>query len=125
MEFDELSKCAYRGEELSEFAILPTKYIYIKLIDLYDCFAKGKYTKEDCVQIKNKLRIEYTNLLKEHDRDMQCYREHLSNQRKNEVLLAQIEKSNDKDEMLESCLKIISNCVGDKDFYSRNVKKMY
>ena len=124
MEFDELSKCAYKGEELSDLAILPTKYIYMKLLDLYDSFAKGKYTKEDCVLIKNKLRIEYTNLLKEHDRDMECHREYLLNNRKNDVLLAQLEKSNDVNEMLEVCFKIISNCVGDKGIYTRNIRKI-
>lgn len=123
--FEELSKIAYANKGISDLAILPTKYMYLKLLDLYVSYANGKYDKEECIALKNKLKIEYTHLLKEHDRDMECHRVYLSNNRKNDVLLAQLEKSNDKDEMLEVCLKVISNCVGDKDLYTRNIRKLH
>ena len=55
---------------------------------------------------------------------MECHREYLANSRKNDVLLAQLEKSHDKDEMLEVCLKVISNCVNDQNLYTRNIKKI-
>ena len=53
-DFEELAKLAYRGEELSDFAPLPTKYMYIRLSVLYDCFARGKYSKGQCIELKNK-----------------------------------------------------------------------
>ena len=121
--FEELSKLAYKGEQLSDLAILADRYMFLKLVDLYDSFAKGKYDKEECVKIKNKFKMEYNQLIKEHDRDMECHREYLANSRKNDVLLAQLEKSHDKDEMLEVCLKVISNCVNDQNLYTRNIKK--
>lgn len=119
-DFEELAKIAYKGEELSDFAPLPTKYMYLRLSILYDCFSKGRYTKEQCINLKNELRKEYKNIMQEHDRDMECYREYLNNRRINTELLIQLEKSNSQDEKLDICLKIISNCVHDKNLYDRN-----
>lgn len=119
-DFEELSKIAYKNEELSDFAPLPTKYMYLRLSILYNSFAKGKYTKEQCVTMKNELRQEYKKIMQEHEKDMECYREYLFNRRTNTELLIKLEKSHNKDEMLDTCLKIISNCVHDKSLYDRN-----
>lgn len=119
-DFEELSKIAYKNEELSDFAPLPTKYMYLRLSILYDSFAKGKYTKEQCITMKNELRQEYKKIMQEHEKDMECYREYLFNRRTNTELLIKLEKSHNKDEMLDTCLKIISNCVHDKSLYDRN-----
>lgn len=119
-DFEELSKIAYKNEELSDFAPLPTKYMYLRLSILYDSFVKGKYTREQCVTMKNELRQEYKKIMQEHEKDMECYREYLFNRRINTELLIKLEKSHNKDEMLDTCLKIISNCVHDKSLYDRN-----
>ena len=105
---------------MSDFAPLPTKYMYLRLSILYDCFSKGKYSKEKCIELKNELRREYKGIMQQHDRDMECYKEYLNNRRINTELLIKLEKSQDKDEMLEICLKIISNCLNDKKIYTRN-----
>lgn len=122
-EFEELSKIAYKGEELSDLAPLPKKYMYIKLVNLYESFSTGKFSKEKCVELKNKYKKEYKEIMAEHEKDMECYREYLANRRDNEVMLARIEKSQNKEECLDLCLKIISNCVHDKTFYERNKAK--
>ena len=122
-DFEELAKLAYRGEELSDFAPLPTKYMYIRLSVLYDCFARGKYSKGQCIELKNKLRNEYRQIMREHDKNMECYREYLTNRRENSELLIKLEKSHDRDEMLDVCLKIIAHCVNDTSIYNRNISK--
>lgn len=122
-DFEELAKIAYKGEELSDFAPLPTKYMYLRLSVLYDCFAKGRYSKEQCVKLKNELRQEYRKIMQEHERDMECYREYLNNRRVNAELIIKIEKSTNKEEMLDACLKIVGNCLNDKSFYDRNRTK--
>ena len=122
-DFENLAKLAYKKEELSDFAPLPTKYMYLRLSILYDSFSKGEYSKEQCINLKNKLKVEYSQILKEHDRDMECYREYLANRRDNTIMLTQLEKSKSKDEMLDLSLKIISNCVSDKELYNRNKNK--
>ena len=119
-DFEELSKLAYKGEELSDFAPLPTKYMYLRLSVLYDCFAKGRYSKEQCIQMKNELRKEFRQVMQEHERDMECYREYLNNRRVNTELIIKIQKSNNKEEILDACFKIIGNCLNDKSFYERN-----
>ena len=122
-DFEELAKIAYKGEELSDFAPLPTKYMYLRLSVLYDCFAKGRYSKEQCVKLKNELRQEYKKIMQEHEKDMECYREYLNNRRVNTELIIKIEKSTNKDEILDACLKIVGNCLNDKSFYDRNKTK--
>ena len=119
-DFEELSKIAYKAEELSDFAPLPTKYMYLRLSILYDSFAKGRYSKEQCVILKNQLKKEYKDILHEHERDMECHREYLKNRIQNGELLAKMEKSKSKEEMLDTCLQIIGNCVNDKSLYQRN-----
>lgn len=124
IDFEQLAALAYKREELSDFAPLTTKYMYLRLSVLYDCFARGKYSKEQCVAIKNQLRVEYINILKDHDRDMECYREYVRNRNENQMLLIKLEKSKDKKEMLDTALKIIGNCVNDKTLYQRNASKL-
>ena len=109
-EFDWLSTLAYKKEELSDFAPLTTKYMYLRLSVLYDCYARGMYSKQQCIELKNSLRAEHRKNLKEHDQDMECYREYIKNRKENEMLLIKLEKSKDKKEMLETSLKIIGNC---------------
>jgi len=123
-DFEQLARLAYSKEELSDFAPLPTKYMYLRLSILYDSYAKGQMSKEQCVKHKNHLRVEYMNILKEHYQDMECYREYIRNRRENEMLIIKLEKSKDQKEMLETSLKIIGNCVNDKSLYNRNVNKL-
>lgn len=122
-DFEELAKLAYKGEELSDFAPLPTKYMYLRLSILYDCFARGKYSKGQCIEAKKDLRKEYKYIMQEHYKDMECYREYLANRRVNTELIIKLERSKSKDEMLDACLKIAGNCLNDKSFYDRNKAK--
>lgn len=124
MIFEELCKSAYKEEELSDLAALPTKYTYLQLLKLYSDYNKGIYSKEQCVEIKNEIRKEYHNNLQDHDREMECHREYLTNRNKNTLLLAILEKTSNKDEMLDVCLKIVANCIHDKNFYERNASKI-
>ena len=124
-DFEELSKLAYTRKNLSEFAPLPVKYMYIKLCNLYNDFANDKYTKERCIEIKNKLKKEYTDIMKEHWNDMECHRDYLEKRRENSMLIIELEKNKNEKEMLDICLKIVANCVGDKSLYDRNIKKIY
>lgn len=122
-DFEELAKLAYKQEELSDFAPLPVKYMYLRLCMLYDAFARGQFTKEQCVQMKNQLRKEHRGNMIEHTRDMECHREYLLNRKQNTELLMKLEKSHNKEEMLDFCLKIVSNCLNDKSLYERNKAK--
>lgn len=122
-DFEELAKLAYKKEELSDFAPLPVKYIHQKLSILYDNFSKGIYTKEKCVELKNKCRNEYRALMKQQTQETEFHREYLKNRTENTELIMKLEKSSNKEEMLDICLKIVSHCLGDKSLYERNIKK--
>lgn len=123
--FEELAKIAYKGEELSDLAPLETKYIYLRLYDLYSCYRNGKLSKEKCIEIKNKLRIEYSNIIKEHERNTEFYRTYVKNKHDNAGLIIRLEKTTDKDELLDISLQILQNCLNDKSLYERNKKKIY
>lgn len=123
-DFEELAKIAYKKEELSDFAPLPTKYIYLKLFSLYEQFEKGIYSKDRCIELKNEYRKEYSYLIKKQVQETEAYREYQKNRRQNTELLIKLEKSKDQKNSLNLCLKIIGNCIGDKSFYDRNIQKI-
>lgn len=118
--FEELAKLAFKKEELSDFAALPTKYTYLRLSILYDSYARGLYTKEQCAKMKMELKREYEKILEEHDRDMQCYREYLDNRRINTELIIKMNKATTKTEILDAAVQIAQNCLNDKSLY-RNI----
>ena len=122
-DFEHLAELAYKQEELSDFAPLPTKYMYLRLSMLYDCYARGKYSKAKCVQLKNDLRIEYKKIMEEHARNFEYYKESLVKRQENIMLLLKLEKSTNKDEMLDVCLKIVGNCFSDNSLHNRNISK--
>lgn len=123
-DFEELAKIAYKKEELSDFAPLPTKYIYLKLFSLYEQFEKEIYSKDKCIELKNEYRKEYSYLIKKQVQETEAYREYQKNRRQNTELLIKLEKSKDQKNSLNLCLKIIGNCIGDKSFYDRNIQKI-
>lgn len=123
-DFEELAKIAYKKEELSDFAPLSTKYIYLKLFSLYEQFEKGIYSKDKCIELKNEYRKEYSYLIKKQVQETEAYREYQKNRRQNTELLIKLEKSKDQKNSLNLCLKIIGNCIGDKSFYDRNIQKI-
>lgn len=123
-DFDEIAELAYKGKEISDLAILPKKYIYLRLFFLYDFYLKGKCGKEESIKIKNEIKKEYKEIIEEYKRWMECYKEYTDNRIRSALLMAQLEKTTDKDKMIELCLKIIGNCVNDQGLYERNIGKI-
>lgn len=124
MDFNEIAEKAFRKEGLDEFWNLPVKYAYVQLEELYYRYSINDLSKEKCVKLKNTIRKEYESNLLNYNTTMEQYKVYNNNRIVNAMLLAQLEKTKDKDKIIELSLRIISNCIEDKSFVDRNLKKL-
>ena len=124
MNFEKLSELAYKREEISKIANLPQKYAYIQLVDLYDGYKYGNYTKEKSIEIKNKIKKEYESNLASYIENTEKYKVYNKNRIDNTLLLAELEKTTDKNEMIRILLEIVSKCLDDKTVMERNIRKI-
>lgn len=124
MEFDEICKNAYMGATLSNCTPLPEKYAYLQLQDLYLKYETKQLTKEESIKLKNGIRQEYEYNSNEYNLMVQFYKENNKNKKENYDKLVEIEKSNNKDDILKAALEIIANIIRDETFVDRNLSKI-
>lgn len=124
MEFEEIAKLAYKRQGISDFWDLPVKFAYLQLEDLYYRFKVGDISKEQSLNIKNKIRKDYEWNSTEYNEHKKQYKIYNDNRITNTMLLAQLEKTDDKDKMIELSLRIIANCISDNSFVERNIQKI-
>lgn len=124
MEFDEIAKKAYKKEGIDNLSNLPTKFAYFQLEDLYYRYKIGDVSKDESIKIKNQIRKEYQGNLLEYNTNLEQYKIYNNNRIKNSMLLAQLEKTEDKDKMIELSLRIIANCISDNSIVERNLQKI-
>lgn len=62
MDFEEIAKKAYKKEKLNEYAILPEKYAYIRLKNLYEQYDYGNIGKKDAEIEKNCIRKSFERI---------------------------------------------------------------
>lgn len=124
MDFEQIAELAYKEKELNEFANLPEKYAYLELKDLYYRYKCGDFSKEQSIKIKNKIKKEYESNISTYKENQRIYKEYNDNRIRNTLYLARLEKSNDKNEIIEMLLKIISNCLSDDTIFERNKSKI-
>lgn len=122
-EFERLAIKAYKEIPLTEFAILPERYAYFRLKEMYYRFKCGDYTQEQAQQIKAQIKKEYGQDSKEYDTFRTMFKEYNNNRIQNETLLYYLEKETDKDKMLDVAINIISNVVGDETMITRFKQK--
>lgn len=123
MNFQEIAEKAYRKNGIDKFWDLPERYAYFKLEQLYDKYKIGNISKEKSIVEKQKIQKDYLWDRQQYENALNVYKEYNKNRIQNEIFLAEIEKSNDKDAIILNALKIISNCINDKDFVDRNMRK--
>jgi len=124
MDFEEVSKKAYLNKGPDENWKLPAKYLYLRLNILYNKFKIGEISKDESIIEKKKIEKEFLEHKLEYDRITGVYREYNENRVKGAELLTELEKSEDKDEMLEKALRVISFFVKDDWLVERNLQKI-
>lgn len=124
MDFNEIAEKAFRKEGLDEFWNLPVKYAYAQLEELYYRYSINDLSKEKCVELKNKIRQDYEGNILNYNTTMEQYQIYTKNRIENDILLPIIEKSKDKNEIIKYSAKVIANCIEDKSFVDRMLKKL-
>ena len=124
MNFQEIAENAYRRKGTDKYADLPTDFAYYQLQDLYNRYQIGKISKEDSILEKKKIEKQYNDNKKEYEQTLNVYKEYNKNRIKCELLLAKIEKAENKDEALRYALEVIGICLSDNSFLSRNLQKL-
>lgn len=124
MEFEEIAKKAYKKEKLDKNWDVSTKYAFLRLKDLYSRFEFGEIDKEKSIMEKKKIEKEYKDDRKYYENTLEVYKEYNDNRIEGQMLLANIEKSKDKDEIIKDALKLIAKLVKDDTFVKRNFEKL-
>lgn len=122
--FEMLSIKAYKEEKIDENNNIIDKYYYLKLKDLYLNYRCGKITQGKAEIRKKKLKNNYNYEMGYYKRYIAICKEYNDNRIKIEYNLSQIEKSNDKNEILKLSLEIISKMINDEEFLKRNLNKL-
>lgn len=118
-EFESLALKAYKEIPLTEYAELPEKYAYFRLKELYYRFKCGDYSKEQSLEIKNKIKKEYLQDSHQYESFRCMFKTYNENRIQNETLLYSWEKETDKDKLLQVAAKIISNVMSDETIIRR------
>lgn len=124
MEFDKISEYAYNQKEIPKIATLSDKYAYLQLSDLYYRYKLGEFSKEESIAKKQKIKIEYESNIDNDKWHMKIFKEYNDNKTENELMIYRLNKTNDKNEMLDILLKIVVNCTGDDTIYKSNISKI-
>lgn len=124
MEFEEIAKEAYKKNGPNKLWDLPKKYAYYQLEDLYYRYKLGNINEKDSIIEKRKINKEYEWNKEEYNKSLNVYKEYNKNRAKNTLLLAEIEKSKDKDKIIKLALEIIANCISDNSFVERILFKI-
>lgn len=123
MEFEYIAKLAYNEKQLEEYATLPEKYAYIKLKDLYFSYRCGDITLEEAIKQKNEIRKEFVDEVGKYNESVEICKEYHNNKLHNNMLVDEIDKSNDKDEILRKSLECLGLFIHDSYFAERNLSK--
>ncbi len=124
MEFEYIAKLAYNEKQLEEYVTLPEKYAYIKLKDLYFSYRCGDITLEEAIKQKNEIRKEFVDEVGKYNESIKICKEYHNNKLHNNMLIDGIEKSKDKEEILEKALQAIGVFISDNSFADRNMQKL-
>ena len=95
-----------------------------KVRELYQSYKANQMSLEDCKKLKVKISKEYEDIVENLTYCSRIWLEHQENIKKSEILRAEINKSNDLQEMLLKSLECISLMTGDETFYKINAKKV-
>lgn len=124
MEFEEISKKAYKKEQLDKFSNFAEKYAYVQMLNLYMEYKNENITKKQAETQKKEIEKEYNENLRKYNN----YCERLQKQNllkaKYEEYLYSIEKSQEPDDLLLNSLKFIEVVIQDDSFFDRNYNKI-
>lgn len=119
-----LERQAYDGTiDVSDFP--PAEYMYFdQLRQIYYDFKFKELSKEDAEKRKRKLLRRYNEAVAEYENFRRVYREYQDNIRRAGALIAQINKSENIDEIAKLACTVIGLILGDNSLAPRIKKKL-
>lgn len=124
MEFEEISKKAYKKEKLEEFSNFAEKYAYVQMLNLYMEYRNENITKSEAEKLKKEIEKEYNENLRKYNNYCERLKKQNLLKAKYEEYLYAVEKSQDQEDLLINSLKLIEVFVQDDTFFDRNINKI-
>lgn len=124
MEFEEISKKAYKKEELDKFSNFAVKYAYVQMLNLYMEYKNENITKTQAETQKKEIEKEYKENLRKYNNYCEKLKKQNLLKAKYEEYLYAVEKSQNQDDLLLNSLKLIEVFVQDDSFFDRNFNKI-
>ena len=124
MEFEKISKKAFKKEELKDNKNRAEKYEYLQMFLLYRDFENESISKEKATKEKNKIRKEYELNIKKVNDYYDVFKKQNKIRIEYEHYLDDIEKTTELDDLLIKTLKLLEIIIQDNNFFDRNYKKI-
>lgn len=124
MEFEEISKKAYKKEKLEEFSNFAEKYAYVQMLNLYMEYRNENITKSEAEKLKKEIEKEYNENLRKYNNYCERLKKQNLLKAKYEEYLYAVEKSQEQEDLLINSLKLIEVFVQDDTFFDRNINKI-
>lgn len=124
MEFEEISKKAYKKEKLENFSNFAEKYAYVQMLNLYMEYRNENITKSEAEKLKKEIEKEYNENLRKYNNYCERLKKQNLLKAKYEEYLYAVEKSQDQEDLLINSLKLIEVFVQDDTFFDRNINKI-
>lgn len=124
MSFDDIAVRAYFNKKLDDYCSLPEKLAYLRLKDLYFKYSSGRIGEIDGNEEKRLIKKEFEEDIIKYDRISGIFEEYNENKRIVTNKMAELEKLENKDEILKKALEVISILVKDDWLVERILNKL-
>lgn len=122
--FEDISLLAFKNIEDERIKEPFEKLAFLRLKELYEEYNKGIYSLEECKKIKEKIKQEYENYLKEFYISNIISKKYNKNMIYTEDMKFNINDTCDKDDILAFALIVIGAWTDDMDFVDKTFNRI-
>lgn len=124
MRTDEIELSAARNRPLPKNMSAPEMYLYLSMRALYSNWRRGDITKESAASEKKVIMGEFRRLDDERSHWCEVHKAYQENIRKADVLMSEIEKSEDTAVIAVKACEIVGLLTGEENFAIRQKRKI-
>lgn len=120
----EIELAAAKNRPLPKYVSVPELCLYLSLRAIYSSWRRGGITKEQGTAEKNKAVAECERFDEEYQHWCDTHKAYQDSIRKADVLMSEIEKSDDTAEIAVKACEIVGILTGDENFVVRQKRKV-
>lgn len=124
MRTDEIELSAAKNRPLPKYMTAPEMCLYLSLREIYSSFRKGNITKEQGTAEKSKAVANCERLDEEYQHWCDIHKAYQNSIRKADVLMSEIEKSDDTAVIALRACEVVGILTGDENFAIRQKRKI-